>query len=251
MRANLQQSFVRMRAGNCSNGGHMAYKVLEQNGIDNENVDGGAFNRFTAGMEDVIVKGVFSECALVAAGSGVGIGSGLIIVCGIRVKVISQENLYLSGKPATATKYQIIVQATLESNRNLTVSFLLRSSSALRQDNLYAAESGVYQAEIGTFLHNTDGSISELTRTMEVVAGSSGIVKSVTVGKTTTLPAGSDATVENVGTDKKLVLDFGIPRGKDGNNLYSFQLKEGCLWVTSAIADENQMRLVDGYIIFG
>ncbi len=86
---------------------------------------------------------------------------------------------------------------------------------------------------------------------MEVVAGSSGIVKSVTVGKTTTLPAGSDATVENVGTDKKLVLDFGIPRGKDGNNLYSFQLKEGCLWVTSAIADENQMRLVDGYIIFG
>lgn len=229
----------------------MAYKVLEQNGIDNENVDGGAFNRFTAGMEDVIVKGVLSECSLVTAGSGVGIQSGLIIVCGIRIKILSQENLYLSGTPVAATKYQIIVQASLESNRNLTVSFLLRSSAALRQDNLYVAESGLYQAEIGTFLHNTDGSISELTRTMEVVAGSSGMVKSVTVGKTTTLPAGSDATVENVGTDKRLILDFGIPRGKDGDNLYSFEMQNGRLYVTSAIADENAMRLVNGHIVLG
>lgn len=228
----------------------MAYKVLEQNGVDNENVDGGAFNRFTAGMEDCIVKGVLAECALVTAGSGVGIQSGLIVVCGIRVKILSQENLYLSGTPASATKYQIIVQETLQSDRSLVVAFLLRASSALRQDNLYAAESGVYQAEIGTFLHNTDGSISELTRTMEVTAGSSGMVKSITVGTTTTLPAGSDATVENVGTDKKLVLDFGIPRGRDGFDLYGFAVKNGKLIVSSAIADTSNVKLKDGHLVF-
>jgi len=36
---------------------------------------------------------------------------------------------------------------------------------------------------------------------------------SVEVGQTTTLPAGSDATVTNSGTGNHLVLDFGIPKG--------------------------------------
>lgn len=39
---------------------------------------------------------------------------------------------------------------------------------------------------------------------------------SVEVGTTTTLPAGSDATVTNVGTSNHLVLDFGIPQGIQG-----------------------------------
>lgn len=38
----------------------------------------------------------------------------------------------------------------------------------------------------------------------------------VQVGTTTTLPAGSDATVENVGTENHLVLNFGIPEGEQG-----------------------------------
>lgn len=36
---------------------------------------------------------------------------------------------------------------------------------------------------------------------------------SVAVGTTATLPAGSEATVENVGTKKDLILNFGIPMG--------------------------------------
>lgn len=39
---------------------------------------------------------------------------------------------------------------------------------------------------------------------------------SVEVGTTTTLPAGLDATVENVGTDNHLILNFGIPQGIQG-----------------------------------
>lgn len=41
---------------------------------------------------------------------------------------------------------------------------------------------------------------------------------SVEVGETTTLPAGSDATVTNSGTFNHLVLDFGIPKGADGED---------------------------------
>ena len=41
---------------------------------------------------------------------------------------------------------------------------------------------------------------------------------SVTVGTTTTLPAGSDATVTNSGTDTDPILNFGIPQGATGQN---------------------------------
>lgn len=41
---------------------------------------------------------------------------------------------------------------------------------------------------------------------------------SVTVGTTTTLPAGSSATVTNSGTDTDPILNFGIPRGAAGQN---------------------------------
>ena len=47
--------------------------------------------------------------------------------------------------------------------------------------------------------------------TIDVEAG-----VSVEVGNTTTLPAGSSATVENVGTTNHLVLNFGIPQGIQG-----------------------------------
>ena len=40
----------------------------------------------------------------------------------------------------------------------------------------------------------------------------------VEVGTTTTLSAGSNATVTNVGEGNHLILDFGIPKGKDGIN---------------------------------
>lgn len=39
---------------------------------------------------------------------------------------------------------------------------------------------------------------------------------SVSVGTTTTLPAGSNATVTNSGTGNHLILNFGIPKGEDG-----------------------------------
>ena len=41
---------------------------------------------------------------------------------------------------------------------------------------------------------------------------------SVTVGTTTTLPAGSDATVTNSGTDTDPILNFGIPQGETGQD---------------------------------
>lgn len=46
--------------------------------------------------------------------------------------------------------------------------------------------------------------------------GAPGAAATVKVGKVETLPAGSEATVSNSGTSTAAVLDFGIPRGADG-----------------------------------
>ena len=47
--------------------------------------------------------------------------------------------------------------------------------------------------------------------------GDTGDAGSVTIGTVTTLPAGSPATVENTGTEKDAILNFGIPEGRDGD----------------------------------
>lgn len=75
----------------------------------------------------------------------------------------------------------------------------------------------------------------------------------VEVGQTTTLPAGSDATVTNSGSFNHLVLDFGIPRGYDGSVL-SVNGKTGDVVLTPSdidaqaeITEENKLNsdLVD------
>ena len=48
------------------------------------------------------------------------------------------------------------------------------------------------------------------------ITGVPGQAATVTVGGVTTLPAGSQATVENAGNPNECVLNFGIPRGADG-----------------------------------
>lgn len=47
--------------------------------------------------------------------------------------------------------------------------------------------------------------------------GADGAPATVAVGTVTTLPAGSDATVQNVGTESAAIFDFGIPKGDKGD----------------------------------
>lgn len=48
--------------------------------------------------------------------------------------------------------------------------------------------------------------------------GAAGNAASVSVGATTTIPAGSNASVTNTGTTQNAVLAFSIPKGADGSN---------------------------------
>lgn len=54
------------------------------------------------------------------------------------------------------------------------------------------------------------------SKTVVDCKGAKGDAATVTAGTTTTLPAGSSATVTNVGTTSAAVFNFGIPQGADG-----------------------------------
>lgn len=147
----------------------MSYKILEANGVDNENIDGGALNNLIARDKNGIVNGVLSECALTATGSLIGISPGLLILHGIRVKITEMETLTMANAPASATKYQIVAQVVLSANRSVSFSFFVQEPTALKQDELYVVNEGTYQIEFGTFTQNTDGTISDLKRAENAV----------------------------------------------------------------------------------
>ena len=201
------------------------YKILEQNGIDNENIDGGAFNRFVAGGRDGIVQGVLSECSLIAEGNGISIQTGLIFICGIRVKLTSAETLFVSSVPINPMQYQIVAQITLDDNRDLRFELFLRSPEWLRQDALYRAGHGVYQVEIGSFVHYPDGTLTNIVKTLDVICGGGAGGGNFEVGeiKTETLDAGLEAefdVTQRIDNNGRVHLDFyaGIPKGESGKD---------------------------------
>ena len=190
----------------------MSYKILEQNGIDNENIDGGAFNNFSAGNRDGIIGGVLSECAVTATGNSIGISPGELIIHGIRVKLISVETLTLASAPAEPIRYQIIAQIELKANKSIAFSLFVQEVADLIQEELYASDLGTYQVEVARFTHGTNGNIEDLSKTLDIIYGGTGGGGDFEIGNVTsniidaTLPA--EAEVNKRIEDGKTYIDF-------------------------------------------
>ena len=150
----------------------MSYKILEQNGIHNENVDGAAFNNFSAGGRNGILKGVLNECLVYKTSSNIlTISPGEILVQGFRVKILDSEDFSIAGSPLIDTDYHLIIELTLSLDRSVSVRLLCRPVERLLQENLFGNEEGIYQEEIASFVYSTQGSIEELNPTMNVISG--------------------------------------------------------------------------------
>ena len=67
-----------------------------------------------------------------------------------------------------------------------------------------------------------------------ILKGDPGEAATIAVGTVTTLPAGSDATVTNVGTSETAVFNFGIPKGIDGAEGKQDQALHGFLMLQPA-----------------
>lgn len=192
------------------------FKILEQNGIENENIDGGAFNNFAAGNRDGVLGGVLSECAFAAEGNTVSIGTGVLIIHGIRVKIEATETIALSSFPNTDTRYQIVARINLE-NKTPSFSLDVRSPSTVIQDELYQSNNGIYEVEIGRFTHSREGRIIELTRTIDTIYGASpsgalsiGDVQAYDLDPG--MPPEADVTKRMENGKELLDFSFGIPK---------------------------------------
>lgn len=192
----------------------MSYKILEQNGIDNENIDGGAFNNFAAGNRDGVLKGVLEECCLVAEGNSISIGTGVIILQGIRVKITDPEIISVSSVPSEPVRYQIVAQLVMEEG-DLSCSFFVRIPTELIKDNFYNSGkgNGIYQQELGRVTHGTNGNLTDIQRTLDIISGGGGTsTHSVEIGNVSTnmidagLPAEVD--VDSRVEGEKVVIDF-------------------------------------------
>lgn len=195
----------------------MSYKILEQNGIQNENVDGAAFNNFSAGGRNGILKGVLNECLVYKTSSNIlTISPGEILVQGFRVKILDSEDFPIAGFPSIDTDYHLIIELTLSLDRSVSVRLLCRPSERLLQENLFGDEEGIYQEEIASFVYSTQGSIEELNPTMNVISGP--------VGEGGSLSAPEIVNkywyINGVNTGVKA-------EGEDGKSAYEIALKNG------------------------
>jgi hypothetical protein len=154
---------------------YMAYKILENDNVEIENVDGAAFNNFAAGNKDGVLVGVLNECALFAVGNVISVNTGCLLVCGIRVKITEAESVTIASVPSVNTRYQLIAQVVMNEAKEISFSLFARTIEPLIQHPLYITGEGTYQVELGQFIHTTEGDITQVVKTIPTLtAGQKG-----------------------------------------------------------------------------
>lgn len=206
----------------------MAYKILTQNSTDNTNIDGARAEHFNAGMRNGIVKGAFNEGNFSALSSNViMLDTCELRISGHRVVIDEAWTHTFSSKPKTPQRYAVVGQVTVGEDTNVTFDLIVQLTDVnLVKNNLFRQTNGagIYQEEIGRFTLNTDGSVIDVTRTIDIITGSKGedLDGTINIGvvKTNTLEPELDAEVDveqRYDAEQKKVLtdfNFNIPRGK-------------------------------------
>lgn len=170
----------------------MSYKILTNNNVDNTGVDGARAEFFNSGMRDGIVQGALNEGTFIASSSNVI----SLDTCELRIsghRIVIDEPFYqtLTTSPSTDTRYSLIAHVVVSDNYDVSFTlFVQAASTPLIQDNLFSTTSGIgtYEVEIGRFTHKTDGTITDVIRTIDVITGGtgSGSGGAINVGNVTT-----------------------------------------------------------------
>lgn len=203
----------------------MAYKILTKNGVNNSNIDGARDCYFNTGMRDGIVKGAFNEGTFASNSSN----SVYLDTCELRIsghRILIDEAIYqtFSNRPSVDKRYSFIAQIVVDDSSNVSFSIIIQDANTnLIKNNLYSNEngSGTYQVEIGRFTQLTDGTITDVIRTIDIITGNGNIdVDYIRIGQVITnmLETSFDAEVdienvinENTGL-KETNFTFSIPK---------------------------------------
>lgn len=153
----------------------MEYKILEENGVEIENVDDAALHNALFGGKNGILEGVLNSCAVFKPTlSSIAINTGVMVVHGFRIKITDPWRKSFDGVyPSADTLYQVAANIVLEYPGKVSFAITCRKKENLTKDKLFDTGSGLYQAEILTFKHLTSGEISIVDRTMGFLSGGS------------------------------------------------------------------------------
>ena len=170
----------------------MAFKILTKNGVDNTNIDGARGYYFNAGMRDGIFKGSLNECNFTSLTSNaITLDSGVLSISGHIVVNNEAWTQTFSSAPSTNTRYALVAQIVVDNSSNVAFSLIIQNAATpLVKNNLFATENGAgtYQVEIGRFTLTTTGTVTDITRTLDVITGgSSGMGEHFIVGTITTV----------------------------------------------------------------
>lgn len=151
----------------------MAYKILEKNGVLNENIDGAAFNKFCFHRKNGIVPSVLNECAVQSSSNILTLETGLFAVQGFRVKITEAMSWGMLSSDKTG-EYRLVFEVRLYSDRSVEGTFFTQPLTVpLITEDILRSEAGAYQIEVARFVWD-GSSILSLKKTLYALSTESG-----------------------------------------------------------------------------
>ena len=151
----------------------MLYRILTKNGVDNTNIDGARNYNFNAGRRSGIVKDALNGGNFFASNNNtIALDTCELRLCGHRIVLDAVEYKTLLNIPSVPIRYSMIAQVIVDDNNDVSFDLIIQSSSTpLVQENLDTTGKGKFQLEIGKFTQLTDGTITDVVRTADLITG--------------------------------------------------------------------------------
>ena len=151
-------------------------RILTKNGVDNTNVDGARDHNFNAGRRSGIVQGALNQGNFFASNNNtIALDTCELRLCGHRIVLDKAEYRTFTNKPSVPVRYSFVARVVVDSDDNVSFEFVSQEATTqLVQDNLDITGSGTYELEIGKFTQLTDGNITDVVRTADLITGGSG-----------------------------------------------------------------------------
>lgn len=196
----------------------MSIKILTKSGEEITAIDDARAYNFDAGNKSGIVKGALNEGKLFLVSSNViGLDSCELRISGHRIVIDSAESITMANRPSVATRYSMIAEVVVSDASVPSFRlFIQPAKTELIQQNLYKTlnGNGTYQLRIGNFTLGTDGLISDIVRTADVISGATNGVGDIEFNVTTETIAGDLEPEVNVDFNeetKKYDMHFALP----------------------------------------
>lgn len=148
-------------------------RILTKNGVDNTNVDGARDHNFNAGRRSGIVQGALNQGNFFASNNNtIALDTCELRLCGHRIVLDQAEYRTFTNKPSVPVRYSFVARVVVDSDDNVSFEFISQEATTqLVQDNLDITGSGTYELEIGKFTQLTDGNITDVVRTADLITG--------------------------------------------------------------------------------